>query len=261
MPCPTGRSGCSLAKMMATARIRGLEERAFNAWPARQTLAIGGWLLRLSDGYTRRANSVNALAPDLPFRDVLSAAEALFDRQSRPATFRLSPLSPDDVDATLHGAGYRLIEPSLVMTAIIENTTAPESVHIAAAPDSGWSTGFAEASGLAGRDRDLHHAMVSAIALPSAFATVLENGRPVGFGLGVRERGMIGIFDVVVAPRHRARGHGRSITQALLAWGRQAGAEEAYLQVGARNGTARRLYGSLGFSAAYPYHYRQRPTG
>ncbi len=246
--------------MLTASRIRGLEERAFNAWPARRTFMIGGWLLRLSDGYSKRANSVSALAPDLPFEAVRCAAEALFDRHARPTIFRLSPLSPVDVDAALQAAGYRLIDPSLVMTAIIDTTTTPEAVRIGTAPDPAWSNGFAEASGLDERDRDLHHVMVSSIALTSAFAAVMENGRPVAFGLGVHERGMVGIFDVVVAPRHRGRGHGRMITRALLAWGGQAGAGEAYLQVGAQNLAARRLYADLGFRDAYPYHYRQRPA-
>ena len=45
------------------AAIRALEERAFNAWPALRSAYCDGWLFRFSEGLTRRANSVNAVAP------------------------------------------------------------------------------------------------------------------------------------------------------------------------------------------------------
>ena len=38
-----------------------LEEIQFNAWPAFQTLIYEGWIVRLTNGYTKRANSVNIL--------------------------------------------------------------------------------------------------------------------------------------------------------------------------------------------------------
>lgn len=60
--------------MQESHRIRLLEERGFNAWPVPQTLAIGGWLLRLSGGHTMRANSIDALAPGIPFQEIRLAA-------------------------------------------------------------------------------------------------------------------------------------------------------------------------------------------
>jgi ribosomal protein S18 acetylase RimI-like enzyme len=41
-------------------------------------------------------------------------------------------------------------------------------------------------------------------------------------------------------------------------WGRQERAETAYLQVSDGNPVALALYDSLGFRAAYAYHYRRR---
>ena len=63
--------------------IRALEERAFNAWPALQSVQCNGWLFRFSEGLTRRANSVNALAPTGHFLETLDLAETLYGRLRR----------------------------------------------------------------------------------------------------------------------------------------------------------------------------------
>ncbi len=121
-----------------------------------------------------------------------------------------------------------------------------------------WLNGIAAAQGVAPSHRPIHDRIVQAIALPTAFATALFDGKTAGFGLGVGERGAVGLFDIVVRPEFRGRGLGRALTRALMAWGRDGGAETAYLQVFDANRAARGLYESLGFRAAYPYHYRRR---
>ena len=43
--------------------VRELEQRAFRAWPALETHSAYGWVQRISGGYTKRANSINAVSP------------------------------------------------------------------------------------------------------------------------------------------------------------------------------------------------------
>ena len=76
-----------------------------------------------------------------------------------------------------------------------------------------------------------------------------------GYGLGVVERGMLGLFDILVDVNSRRRGHGRRIVTSLMAWGREQGASTAYLQVAADNAAAIRLYHGLGFREVYSYGY------
>jgi hypothetical protein len=38
-----------------------IEELAMNAWPSLQTILIDGWIIRIANGYTKRANSVNPI--------------------------------------------------------------------------------------------------------------------------------------------------------------------------------------------------------
>jgi len=238
--------------------IQALEERAFNAWPARRTVLADGWLFRLSDGYTNRANSVNACVPHPTFDGVLRSAEALYRSCGLPPVFRLSPLAPPEADATLEDAGYAVSTPSIVMTARIADGSPMPSVTLTEHPSADWLAGFARVSGLSEGEAAAHGALVGLIAMPTAFAMVCDDGEAIGFGLAVCEREMVGLFDLVIDDRRRGQGHGRALIEALLAWGRSLGAERSYLQCLAES-DALRLYGRLRFTEAYRYHYRVPP--
>jgi len=246
----------SSPRLLEPTTVRALEERSFNAWPARQTVFFDGWLFRLSGGYTKRANSVNAAQPGASFEGVRRAAEAFYGRHGLPAVFRLSPLAPPEADQELAQAGYVLFDPSQVACASLAGAAPQPGVRIDSVPSPAWLDGIAAANGVAPPQDQLHHGMVRAIAWPAAFATLHDEGDAIGFGLAVLERGAVGLYDIVVSPGRRSRGHGRALTQALMHWGREAGATSAYLQVREQNQAARRLYAELGFEDRYRYHYR-----
>ena len=46
---------------MSLVEIRELEQKAFQAWPALETRVNSGWMQRFAGGYTKRANSINAI--------------------------------------------------------------------------------------------------------------------------------------------------------------------------------------------------------
>lgn len=240
--------------------IRALEERAFNAWPALQTVLADGWVLRLAAGYTKRANSVNALEPRCDIAAILAVARPLYARAGLPLVFRLSPLAGPDADAWLGGKGFRHLDETMVMTATLAGELAIDAgVAISDRPTAAWSEGFAAANSVPDRHRATHDRMLAAIAMPAAFASLAQDGRTIAWGLAVAERGRVGLFDIVTSPAVRRTGAGRRLVTSLLAWGRQQGATASYLQVVAANAPAIALYRSLGYSEAYRYHYRAAP--
>ena len=249
-----------IANTVPAALVRALEERAFNAWPAHQTVFHRGWVFRLSGGYTKRANSVNALVPGTPFDGVREAAAALYARHGLPAVFRISPLAPAEADQELADAGYQHFDPSLVLHRPLAPGSVPRpdrTTVVSNSPSPAWLEGFAAANGVAPHHRNLHRSILDAIAHPVGYALQHDaQGHAVGFGLAVLERGAVGLYDLAVAPEHRGGGRGRALVQALLHWGMQAEATSAYLQVRAQNTPALRLYESMGFKTAYGYHYR-----
>ncbi len=252
--------------------VLSLEERGFNAWPAPRNVSFGGWVFRLGGSYTKRANSANALGeryemragsinaytPARDFSNVRREAELFYAAHGQPTIFRLSPLAGADADPALAAAGYEKLDPSTVMIALLDAAQTEPGVTLAPAPTPAWLNGIAAARGVAPSHRAIHDRIVQSIAPPTAFATVHVGQTAAGFGRGVSERGAVGLFDIVIRPEFRGRGLGRALTRALMNWGCGGGATSAYLQVIDANRVALALYETLGFRAAYPYHYRRR---
>lgn len=244
--------------------IAGLEERALNAWPALSTLLADGWALRFAAGFTKRANSVNVIAPGREDgAEALEAriawAEAIYAAQGLPAIFRLSPLAPAALDAALAARGYARFDESLVQVATLDAAAAPDAeVAIAPRADAGWCADAARLGALAPAEEATLARMLARIVPQAAFATLrAEEGRAVALGLAIAERGMAGLFEIMVDPARQGRGLGGRVCRALMAWARDgAGASAAYLQVTAGNAPALGLYRRLGFTTAYRYHYR-----
>jgi hypothetical protein len=79
--------------------IESLERKAFRAWPALETLERHGWVQRFAAGYTKRANSINALSPDSEFTPkVKDGLERAYRERGQPPVWRLTPLAPPEAD-------------------------------------------------------------------------------------------------------------------------------------------------------------------
>jgi ribosomal protein S18 acetylase RimI-like enzyme len=234
-----------------------LETAAMAAWPALHQEILDGWCLRFADGYTKRANSANAL------RDIetltaaqLSAVEDFYRVRGVASIFRLASFcTGPEVDAVLDRQGYQLADPSLVLVCDLQAVTRTESEQLADVSE--WLTHYQLLQGASSARQTIHQRMLQAITGSTAFAIQRDRvGAIVGVALGVVSGDMLGLFDVVVSADSRGKGHGYQLCDGLLAWGRAQGATQAYLQVSAVNESAIRLYQRLGFRSTYRYWYR-----
>ncbi len=240
--------------------IAELEKINRAGWPPLDAERVGGWELRFSRGYTRRANSANALPAAGSLERHLPAIEARFAGRRIPPVFRLTPLAPRGSDDTLAAAGYVMVDPSPVMLAPLRADRADHGCEAVPRMAREWLDGFARASDLANRDRAAHEAILAAIAGHANYVLRRDTeGRAVAFGLAVHVGPAIVISDVVVEPGDRRRGHGAAIVSTLMAAGARTGAAFALLNTRAENRAALALYAGLGFAEVYRYHYRARP--
>lgn len=225
-----------------------------------------GWLIRSSAGYTKRGNSAMPLDVITPLNSgtVAEFTELMGDRK----VIRITPLAHEEDDALLHQLGWQRADPSIVMIRSLEpaspsarretsKVTATEIVT----PE--WINGYAAASELPPSHADTLSQTLSLIQPPvsPAYLTMTEDplSRSLAYGQVVKSGDIVGLFNIVVPKAYRGRGYGRKMTQSLLDWGADQGAKMAYLQVTDANVGARRLYETMGFKEAYPYHYRIAP--
>lgn len=239
--------------------VRRLEELAFRGWPALESLDLDGWRLRFSGGYTKRANSINALRPDASTG--IDALESAHRARGLPPVWRLSPLAPPAIAGLLAARGYRTIERSLMQRCPLHEgfRTDPE-VAIHPAPTPAWIEAFSAHSPVRAEHRAAMERMLAAIARPAGFAFVEKSGRPMAMAIGAVEGDHMGLFDVLVMPEARRQGLARRVTESLYAWAWKRGARFAYLQVVATNAAAMPLYEAQGFRTVYAYEYRVPPA-
>jgi len=240
------------------AAVKRTEEHLMNAWPSLRTVMCDGWLFREAMGYTKRANSAAALAANGDFTATLELAERFYRSSGNPTIFRLTPLAGVEPDRLLAARGYRVVDETIVMTMpLCDATPHDERVTISAHCTPEWETGYADAHALAPEQRRAHRAILDRIApLPTGFAMAHDGDRAVAFGLGVVDRGALGLFDIVTAPEARRQGAARRLVQQLLRWGAEQEAHAAWLGVIGDNERAKPLYAQLGFRELYRYHYR-----
>ena len=242
-------------------QVRRLEELAFAGWPALETRDVAGWRLRLSGGYTKRANSINALSRDAQVDDgTLNALEAAYKERHQRPVWRLTPLAPPAMAGLLARRGHRPIERSLLQVCPLHpGFAATPEVSIQPAPSPAWIEAFCTYSPVRPEHRDTMRRMLAAIAAPAGFALVEEAGQPMAMAIGAVQGDHMGLFDVLVMPHARRRGLARKVTESLYAWAWRHGARFAYLQVVATNQAAMPLYAAQGFRTVYDYEYFVAP--
>jgi ribosomal protein S18 acetylase RimI-like enzyme len=243
--------------------VRRFEAAGFRAWPASAVHYDGTWVVRLTAGHpAKRLNSINPLDPrDLhDLHERIIRAGRRFDAYGRPLLFRLSPLAGRELVRHLESEGWAGFGESLVMQLDLDN----EAVHGAMdqIPMQDMSRFVGAAMQTQAADPALRPGLseiIGAIQPEAGLFVVEQDDKPLATAICVHDGDLAGLFEVATAETERGKGHGRRLLLSALKWARLRGARRAWLQVEADNFAARRLYGTLGFTEVYRYHYRRRP--
>lgn len=240
-----------------------IEQLTLNAWPALRQYSLDGWTIRLADGYTKRANSVQPIG-EIPdpgdLRERIAHCERLYAAEGLPAIFKMSPFAaPSSLDQSLEELGYRIADPSLVLVRSLDGLPEPSpamSADLTAKPTDEWLERFAQWNRVTPPELETARKLLDPDYPLKRFFTLRHDGIAVACGMGAVERGYIGLYDIVTDPERRNQGLGEQLLLRILGWARGQGAHSGYLQVLAANAPAMRLYGKLGYAEAYPYWYR-----
>jgi len=249
--------------------VAQLHRVAARGWRPRRTEWVGGWLLRASDGFTRRANSVLSLGdPGRPMDDALATVAAWYAEQRLPARFQVPLGVAEDLDAALAARGWSAHTGADVLVAdvadVIDAARRAATARSDHPPriDAEPSTAWLRAYHYGGRSLPAGAEGVLTRHDRAAFVSVASGpaGDPVAIARAAVDGDWVGLTAVEVAPAERHRGLGRLVSSAAVAWGAELGARHAYLQVAPDNAAASRLYAGLGFVRHSRYHYRTAPA-
>ncbi len=240
------------------ALVELLERKLLHVWPSVETHMRAGWAIRLAHGYSGRSNSASALTLGARVTPtLLSEIEKIYQEAALTPQFRLSPLASADTANLLTGHGYRLKDEAMTMTARLDHqdtASPPAALRIAASPSAAWLDGVVALNDDPSKRNPSHlEAIVGRLQVPAAFATISHQGEEAGFGLSAIHDGWVEVGSVILAPKVRGKGLGRALVTGVLAWGRENGATQAFLQVDVKNHVAINLYRSLGFEPVYTY--------
>jgi len=249
------------APLAETTNLIGLlEELSLNAWPSLRTVHYDGWALRFANGYTRRANSINPVfGSTLNVDEKIRYCETLFEMRGLRPVFKMTPrVYPDDLDAILKKKWYEEEAPTSVQMLDLNGLDMPtlETAVISETLAEQWLNAYCVLNRVQERHISTLKQILENIVPRRCFVMLLVDGEPVSVGMGVADRGYIGLFDIVTDEQRRGRGLGTQLMLHLLHWGQANGAARAYLQVMVENTAAQRLYWKLGFREVYQYWYR-----
>jgi GNAT superfamily N-acetyltransferase len=248
----------------AYALDRAIEEASLRAWPAIETARLDGWVLRFSEGFTGRANSVQALeGSPRSLQDRVAECAQWYGERSRPCLFRLSKLSEPGLDDFLEARGYRPLNRTRVLRREADGLgDVCGDLELRETSLHDWLRAYASFTGAPAAPAPMAR-IIERIDAQALLALLWRTAprAPVACGLAVADGPHLGLFDLVVAPAERRRGYGTDLVRTLVAWGRGLGASNVYLQVTEDNTAALELYARLGFQPSYDYWYRVEGNG
>ncbi len=240
--------------------IRLIEELSFNAWPSLQTLHYDGWVLRFSNGFSKRANSVNPLYDStIDLDEKISHCERVYREKGLKTIFKLTDIScPEHLDEALANRGYEVHDP--VSVQVLELGDATDGSHgeceILDRATDAWLNAYCAMDKRAAENRATLEKMLDAIIPRRAFFSLRDEGRIIACAMAVLDGGFAGLFNIVVDEAKREKGYGKKLMSSVLAWAAENGARAAYLQVLKDNNSANSIYRKLGFHEVSRYWYR-----
>ncbi|MDU0479010.1 GNAT family N-acetyltransferase [Staphylococcus chromogenes] len=255
-------------RRVRNSEIRAVEVATAHAFPGIEHVEVDGWLLRAGDGITERSNSAAPLGASAGLSPVPIQAIIDFYRrhQLEPCLLIPNRIAPAALRFA-HTHGWRFGPEIVVMTRPLQKKPyeLPEGFHleVSSLPTPDWL--------------DLYHFRGEPLPAQALKFLQQEIDGHLGFGAIRADSGEIvaitratvttandvqylGYSAVEVSPAFRRRGLASALGNAMLSWGANQGATQAYLQVISTNDAAIGLYEKLGFIEHHRHRYAHAPA-
>ena len=236
-------------------RIQELELLSDLTWPADEIMEIGKWRLRISDGFTMRANSALPTGsapfgePDQEIGKAIDEVVKIYLEKKLTPTFTLPLPVYEELDSYLEELGWRdKVGAEYLVNDIPENLALENvdfQIEISSEPSPKW---LAVQS-----DHQLERIMRN---YPARYAAIKYGAETIGVGRIATSGKWSLATRVFVLPEFRGKGVGTLLMKALMKAAKEDGATKVGLQVDNENGAGLALYKSMGFRFHHSYNYR-----
>jgi GNAT superfamily N-acetyltransferase len=252
------------APVNARALAGEIEPHAIASWPPREAIVRNNWLLRFTNGFTHRGNSVATLQfGGKNLDNAIDDVEREYRKRALVPMFQVASLvAPPELESTLIARGYEAVTPTFVLAATPPALRAclPATVDVAIdrAPSADFIALVVEGSRSEG-DGAERIEILSRVSAERICVTASAEGCAVACGTAKLVEGHVGINMMRTALPHRRQGHAFRVLAAIARWAQENDASRVYLSVEMANAPALALYERAGFVPAYTYlYYRKR---
>ena len=240
-----------------------------NALPSLQTLMYDGWVIRLANGYTNRANSINPIYPSrIKLEEKIEYCDKLFSLQNLLPAYKLlgsGKYNPCDeykaLNTELEKLNYTIINETSIQSCEIAKplNVNYEGMIINSDFSPRWIESVITFNQLEKKYIPTFKKMMSNRVTEKIVVSKEIENEIIGCGFGAIENNYVGIFDVIVKEEFRGNGYGREIVETILFEAGKLGAKISYLQAMLNNPIALHLYKKMGFKEVYRYWYSKKP--
>ncbi len=240
-------------------RIIELEKLSDTTWPATEIIEFGKWRLRISDGFTMRANSVLPTGagpigePPLALADAIEYVIKIYRDKGLTPTFTLPLPIYQELDEYLETQGWQIKVGAQFLIKDIDSIAtemfSQNDFEILDHPSQAWL-------GLQSDHRleNLMQRYPAKYGLIKSGESVKAVGRIATLGTWAMATRLF------VDPSHRGKGLAQQLMLRLMAAAKEDGATKIGLQVDLENAAALALYDSMGFRLHHQYVYRVLDT-
>jgi len=236
-------------------RILELEKLSDLTWPAERVIDFGKWRLRISDGFTMRANSVLPMGagpigePQIDLESAVDEVINIYRENKLTPTFTVALPIYEELDQYLDRTGWSMkVAADFLIKDIGESEFAKHEEFTCEVSDSPSKPWLEVQS-----DQALENLMNR---YPARYGAIKNGEQIVAVGRVATSGTWSIVTRLFVEPSYRGKGVAKFLMNNLLAAASIDGATKVGLQVDDENASALALYESMGFRTHHKFVYR-----